>query len=162
MSVPFRLFSQRIHHPHIQYHLCFLYVSQHFRIKGTITLSCPQRKKRTKPERNTILSHSFAVCIHKGTNILPPNSLSAHKRRNKGTIIYSFYYLSVSERNNVLSPYALFICAKDTILCPLIFTAFPRVFHKRDNILPLQYISRHLSERDIILPPSCTIRSKTA
>ena len=46
-------------------------------------LSCPRRKRGQKPERDIILSRSFAVRIHKRINILPPNLLSAHKRRKE-------------------------------------------------------------------------------
>lgn len=73
----------------------------------------PAAKKRTKPERNTFLSRSFAVRIHKGANILPPNSLSAHKRRNKGITICPSYYVSVSERDNIMSPH--FYCVSPRI-----------------------------------------------
>ena len=91
--------------------------------KTNNTLSCPQRKRGQKPERDTILSRSFAVRIHKGTNMLPPNPLSAYKRRK--------------ERDNNMSLLLCLRIRKRQYIIPLIFTAFPSVFHKRNNILPL-------------------------
>lgn len=40
--------------------------------KRNDTLSCPQQKRGQKPERDTILSHSFAVHIHKGDQYIAP------------------------------------------------------------------------------------------
>lgn len=100
------------------------------------------------------MSRSFAVRIHKGTNILPPNSLSAHKRRKERDNNMPSYYVSVSERDNILSPYALFICAKGTILCPPHFCCVsPRISQEGQyiapfNIFPIIYL------KEIIYCPS--------
>lgn len=122
------------------------------------TLSCPQRKRGQKPERDTILSRSFAVRIHKGTNILPPNSLSAHKRRNKrrqwyipliifrirkGQYIIPLCTVYLRERNNIMSPH--FYCVSPRIsqegqyIAPLIH--FPSFIWKGHNIVPLMHDS---------------------
>lgn len=106
--------------------------------KTNNTLSCPQRKKDKNPERNTILSRSFAVRIHKGINILPPNSLSAHKRCNKGTIICSSYYVSVSERDNVLSLLCtVYLRKRDNIMSPHFYCVSPRISQEGQYIAPL-------------------------
>lgn len=124
-------------------------VSCTFPHKRNNTLSCPQRKKRTKTRTGHYIV-PFIRCPYtqKGQYIAPPIRFPRINGATKGTIYYP--------------PYALFICAKGTILCPPHFYCVSHVFHKRANILPLLIHFRHLPERDNILSPSCTIRSKTA
>ena len=106
--------------------------------KTNNTLSCPQRKRGQNPERNTILSRSFAVRIHKGTNMLPPNPLSAHKRRKERDKNMSLLlYLRIRKRQYIIPLMHCLSARKGQYYVPLIFTAFPSVFHKRNNILPL-------------------------
>lgn len=110
------------------------------------------------------MSRSFAVCIHKGTNILPPNSLSAHKRRNKGITMCSSYYVSVSERDNVLSLLCtVYLRERDNIMSPHFYCVSPRISQEGQYNVPLTHIFREMdnsivpfirlsfTERDIIL-----------
>lgn len=100
-------------------------------------LSCPRRKRGQKPERDIILSRSFAVRIHKRTNILPPNPLSAHKGRNKRDNNMPLLLCLRIRKGQYIIPLMHCLSArKGQYYVPLIFAAFPHVFHKRDNILP--------------------------
>lgn len=141
----------------------FLVCFPAFPHKRNNNIILPAAKKEDKPERNTILSRSFAVRIHKRTNILPPNLLYAHKRCNKrDNDIFLLLSFRIRKEQYIIPLCTVYLCERHNIMSPLIFAAFPRIFHKRSNILPPLIHFHHLSERDNILSPSCTICLKTA
>lgn len=75
-------------------------------------------------------------------NILPQIRFPRINGATKGTIICPSYYVSVSERDNILSPYALFICVKGIILCPLNFCSVsPRISQEGQYIAPFNIFS---------------------
>lgn len=109
-------------------------------------LSCPRRKRGQKPERDIILSRSFAVRIHKGTNMLPQIRFLRINGAKKGITIYPSYYVSVSERDNILSPLCtVYLCERDNIMSPLFLLRFPAYFTRGTiycpfNTFPVIYL----------------------
>lgn len=138
MSVPFRLFSKRIHHSHIKYHLRFLCISRHFRIKRTIRYPVRSEKRGQKPRKGYNIV-PFIRCPYTQRNqYIAPNPLSAHKRRKERDNNMSLLLCLRIRKGQYIIPLMHCLSArKGQYYVPLIFTAFPRVFHKRDNILPL-------------------------
>lgn len=137
MSVPFRPFSKRIYYSYVKYHLRFLCISRHFRIKGTITLSCPQRKRGQNP-KGTLSCPVHSLSVYTKDQYIAPNPLSAHKRRKERDNNMSLLLCLRIRKGQYIIPLMHCLSArKGQYYVPLIFTAFPRVFHKRDNILPL-------------------------
>lgn len=142
MSVPFRPFSKRIYHSYVKYHLRFLCISRHFRIKGTITLSCPQRKRGQNP-KGTLSCPVHSLSVYTKDQYIAPNPLSAHKRRKERDNNMSLLRTYSVKGTIILSPYTLFFHWKEHNIVPFsvsFFRLFPtRPHKKRDNILSLLY-----------------------
>ena len=98
----------------------------------------PQRKKWTKPERNTILSRSFAVRIHKGANILPPNLLSAHKRCNKrDNDIFLLLSFRIRKEQYIIPLCTVYLCERHNIMSPSFLLRFTVYFIRGTIYCPL-------------------------
>lgn len=146
MSVPFRPFSKRIYYSYVKYHLRFLRISRHFRIKGTITLSCPQRKRGQNPKGTLSCPvHSLSVYT-KGPIYCPPIRFPRINGATKGTIICPSYYVSLSERDNILSPLCtVYLRERDNIMSPSFLLRFPAYFTRGTiycpfNTFPVIYL----------------------
>ena len=134
----FRLFSQRIHHSYIQYYLRFLCISRHFHIKGTIHYPARSEKRGQKPERDIILSRSFAVRIHKETNMLSPNPLSAHKRRKERDNNMSLLLcLRIRKGQYIITLMHCLSARKGQYYAPLFLLRFPAYFTRGTMYCPL-------------------------
>ena len=140
----------RIHHSHIQYHLRFLYVSRHFRIKGTIHYPACSEKRGQKPRKGHYIV-PFIRCPYtqRDQYIAPQIRFPRINGATKGIIICPSYYLSVSERDNILSPLCtVYLRERDNIISPSFSPRFPTYFTRGTIYCPPQHISRHLPERD--------------
>lgn len=114
--------------------------------KTNNTLSCPQRKK----DKNS-----------KGTLYCPVHSLSVYTKEpiccsqirflringaKKGITICPSYYVSVSERDNILSPLCtVYLRERDNIMSPLFLLRFPAYFTRGTiycpfNTFPVIYL----------------------
>ena len=102
--------------------------------KRNDTLSCPQRKKRTKTQKGTPYCpvHSLSVYT-KGPIYCPQIRFPRINGATKGIIKCPSYYLSLSERDNILSPLCtVYLRERDNIMSP---SAYPfSVFSPRGRI----------------------------
>ena len=114
--------------------------------KTNNTLSCPQRKK-DKNSKGTLYCpvHSLSVYT-KGPIYCPQIRFPRINGATKGTIICPSYYVSVSERDNILSPLCtVYLCERDNIMSPLFLLRFPAYFTRGTiycpfNTFPVIYL----------------------
>ena len=105
--------------------------------KTNNTLSCPQRKKRTKTSKGTLYCPVHSLSVYTKEPIYCPQIRFPHiNGAKKGTIICPLI-MSPYPKGTIYYPLMHCLSArKGQYYVPLIFAAFPHVFHKRDNILP--------------------------
>lgn len=106
--------------------------------KTNNTLSCPQRKKRAKTPKGTLYCPVHSLSVYTKGPIYCPQSASAHKRRNKRDNNMSLLLLSLSERDNILSPVCtVYLRERDNIMSPSFLLRFPTYFTRGTIYCPL-------------------------
>ena len=107
--------------------------------KTNNTLSCPQRKKRTKPRKgHNIVPFIRCPYTQRDQYIAPQIRFPRINGAKKGTIICPSYYVSVSERDNILSPLCtVYLRERDNIMSPSFLLRFPTYFTRGTIYCPL-------------------------
>ena len=97
--------------------------------KTNDTLSCPQRKKRTKTPKGTLYCPVHSLFVYTKGPIYCPQIRFPHiNGAKKGITICPSYYVSVSERDNILSPLCtVYLRERDNIMSPYFCCVSPNI-----------------------------------
>lgn len=115
--------------------------------KRNNTLSCPQRKKRAKTPKGTLYCPVHSLSVYTKRPICCPQIRFLRiNGAKKGITICPSYYVSVSERDNILSPLCtVYLRERDNIMSPLFLLRFPAYFTRGTiycpfNTFPVIYL----------------------